>query len=178
LPAQDLPIVETAVEELVGPPAPGEPVATVKAELTVKGKKKKKKGEKAALAGEVDEADKEWLAEVCPLEEEHGGTWLDRSQQRLGWGVCRATLWFDGLFGDERAIEERDATYGYVQPKISWNEIDGVDPDVRLRAKINWSASATHRCAATAGDSTSTPASSSRHRSRSSARPVIAGTGS
>ena len=109
-------------------------------ELTVKDKKKRKKTEqrKEKLAGKVKtDEDKEWLAEVCPLDEKHGGTWLDRSQDRLGWSVCRATLWFDGLFGDERAIAERDATYGYVQPKLDYNEEDGVDPDARFRAKFN-----------------------------------------
>jgi hypothetical protein len=81
-------------------------------------------------------ADKEWLNEVCPVGEK-GGSWLDRGQDRLGWSVCRATLWFDGLFGDERAVEERDTTYGYVQPRFEWSEHDGFDPKVRLRAKFN-----------------------------------------
>jgi hypothetical protein len=123
----------------VGPPSPDDPVARVEAELTVKDKKKRKKAEerKERLAGKVETDDKEWLSEVCPVETKYVGTWLDRSQERLGWSVCRATLWFDGLFGDERAIAERDATYGYVQPKLDYNEHDGVDPDARFRAKIN-----------------------------------------
>lgn len=120
------------LEPLVGPPAPEEPVGEVAEEMTVKGRKHKKKEE---LVGPP--VDKRWLAEVCPVGEEADGTWLDRSQDRIGWGVCRATLWFDGLFGDQRAIEERDATYGYVQPRLEWNEIDGVEPDLRFRAKFS-----------------------------------------
>ena len=123
----------------MGPPSPDDPVARVEEELTVKDKKKRKKAEehKERLAGKVKTDDKEWLSEVCPVETKYGGTWLDRSQERLGWSVCRATLWFDGLFGDERAIAERDATYGYVQPKLDYNEHDGVDPDARFRGKFN-----------------------------------------
>ncbi|HVR28371.1 MAG TPA: hypothetical protein VMS86_02460 [Thermoanaerobaculia bacterium] len=116
-------------------PEPDLPVASVEERLTVKGKKPRDKEKKPELVGPPFR--KVWLAEVCPLEESEGGTWLDRSQNRLGWGVCRATIWFDGLFGDERAIEERDATYGFVQPQLNWNKIDGLDPDVRFRAKIN-----------------------------------------
>ena len=123
-----------APEEEVGPPSPERPVARIEEKLVVKGKKAKKAKREELVGPPVD---KVWLAEVCPLDDSAGGSWLDRSQQRLGWSVCRATLWFDGLFGDERAIAERDATYGYVQPKLSWNEFDGVDPDVRFRAKIN-----------------------------------------
>ena len=81
-------------------------------------------------------ADKKWLAEVCPVGEK-GGSWLDRSQERLDWSVCRATLWFDGLFGDPRAIAERDATYGYLEPSLEWSEHDGVEPGLRFRGKIN-----------------------------------------
>ena len=117
------------------PPDSDRPVGWVEERLVVKGRKPEKKRKKDEFVGPP--VSKEWLAEVCPLEPESGGTWLDRSQDRLGWGVCRATIWFDGLFGDVRAIEERDATYGYVQPRLAWNEIDGVDPDVRFRAKIN-----------------------------------------
>jgi hypothetical protein len=127
-------------EDLVGPPSPDRPVAHVEEVLTVKDKKKHKKAEehKEELAGKVKTPEeKQWLAEVCPLDEKHGGSWIDRSQGRLGWSVCRATLWFDGLFGDERAIAERDATYGYVSPKLDYNEKDGVDPDARFRAKYN-----------------------------------------
>jgi hypothetical protein len=46
-------------------------------------------------------------------------------------------LWFDGLFGDERTIAERDATYGYLQPELDYNEHDGVDPGARFRARFN-----------------------------------------
>jgi hypothetical protein len=123
--------------EEMGPPAPDDPVARIEGQLTVKDKKKKKKEKerKEELAGKVP--DKAWLSEVCPIEDVPGATWLDRSQERLGWSVCRATLWFDGLFGDPRAIAERDTTYGYVQPKLDYNEEDGVDPDGRFRAKFN-----------------------------------------
>jgi hypothetical protein len=39
--------------------------------------------------------------------------------------------------GDVHAITERDTTYGYVQPKLDYNEHDGVDPGARFRAKFN-----------------------------------------
>jgi hypothetical protein len=143
-PASELftePTPDLLLDELVGPPSPDDPVARIKAELTVKDEKKRKKIEqrKAKLAGKVKtDEDKEWLSEICPLDVKYGGTWLDRSQERLGWSVCRATLWFDGLFGDERAITERDATYGYVQPKLDYNEEDGIDPDARFRGNFNF----------------------------------------
>lgn len=88
-------------------------------------------------ADKAKTTDKAWLSEVCPIEDIDRGSWLDRSHERLGWSVCRASLWFDGLFGDEHAIAERDATYGYVQPKLDYNEHDGVDPGARFRAKFN-----------------------------------------
>jgi hypothetical protein len=133
--------LEVPPEEMVGPPAPGQPVGRIEGVLTVQDKKKKKKKSdlpQEEIAGKVKtEDDKQWLSEVCPLDEKHGGSWLDRSQERLGWSVCRATLWFDGLFGDERAITERDATYGYVQPKLDMSEHDGVNPGARVRAKYS-----------------------------------------
>lgn len=135
----ELVVEEVAVEDNVEGPASDEPVAWVEGRLTVKGKKPKRpKKPEAELSDEVKAQKKEWLSEVCPVGEEEGsGTWLDRSQDRLGWSVCRATIWFDGLFGDERAIEERDATYGYLQPRLEWSDHDGVDAKLRMRAKIN-----------------------------------------
>jgi hypothetical protein len=143
-PSQGLVLQELEVppEEMVGPPAPDHPIGRIEGQLTVQDKKKKKKKSdeppQEELAGKVKtDEDKQWLSEVCPLDENHGGSWLDRSQQRLGWSVCRATLWFDGLFGDERAVTERDATYGYVEPKLGYNEHDGIDPDAKVRAKYS-----------------------------------------
>jgi hypothetical protein len=63
--------------------------------------------------------------------------WLEKTRRGLGLTVCRTALWFDGLFGSERIYQERDATFGWVQPSLGWNEIDGVEPDLRFRAKVS-----------------------------------------
>lgn len=46
-------------------------------------------------------------------------------------------MWFDSLFGQDRAYEEYDQTFGWIQTRIEWDEKDGVEPGLRFRAKYN-----------------------------------------
>lgn len=88
-------------------------------------------------ATEEPPAAEEGAVAPCAVEPEDGDTWLEWTRDHVGLTVCRAALWFDGLFGAERVYEERDATFGWVKPSVTWNEIDGLDPDIELRVKLS-----------------------------------------
>ncbi len=64
------------------------------------------------------------------------GTWLDWMQRQVYKSVCGSARWFDRMFGDDRIYEERDRPYGRLQVGVVYDERDGLDPGVRLRAKL------------------------------------------
>ncbi|HVS13478.1 MAG TPA: hypothetical protein VMV46_06125 [Thermoanaerobaculia bacterium] len=74
------------------------------------------------------------IEEECSLPP--SGDWLDNLQRGVYRSVCGASLWFDHFFGSKRIEHERHDTYGWLGATTSWDERDGVEPRVRLRAKF------------------------------------------
>jgi hypothetical protein len=74
------------------------------------------------------------IADECTLPP--SGDWLDNLRRGVYRSVCGASLWFDHFFGAERIAHERHDTYGWLGATTSWDERDGVEPRVRLRAKF------------------------------------------
>ncbi len=60
---------------------------------------------------------------------------IDHVRGIIHRSVCATALWFDNLFGDARAFDEAERTYGLVEGGGLWKEGDGVDGIGRLRIK-------------------------------------------
>ncbi len=52
--------------------------------------------------------------------------------------VCGSARWFDNFFGTARGDEERQATFGRLGLGALWDEDDGVEADLRFRAKVHF----------------------------------------
>ncbi len=63
------------------------------------------------------------------------GQWIDAVQRGTEGAVCRIALWFDGLFGDDRAVQERDGVFGWMLLSVRREQGRSIDPGVRFRAK-------------------------------------------
>lgn len=86
----------------------------------------------------VESDDAELPPDPCPLPKPGDeGTWLETTRFGVHKTVCRAAFWFDNLFGGDRVYEEYDATFGSIQPSLTLDERDGLEPNLRLRAKFN-----------------------------------------
>lgn len=84
------------------------------------------------------EADESRALRPCRGNGEVPQAWLDRMQQGVYRSVCSSALWFDSFFGDPRALEESDATYGRLGAVVLWDEHDGLDLDVDFDAKFSF----------------------------------------
>lgn len=63
---------------------------------------------------------------------------LDRVRGEVFTGVCAASRWFDGLFGDARDYSDSyGETYGRFGFGLSWDELDDVTLDSHFRANVN-----------------------------------------
>jgi hypothetical protein len=62
-------------------------------------------------------------------------SWLDRNQVYVYRTVCASAAWFDGFFGDARYDQSTGETYGRVGVGSFWDQRNGVDSDLRLRAR-------------------------------------------
>lgn len=87
-----------------------------------------------SLPNESGSAEDEQSPCLEPVEE--AAHWLDRSQERVYKTVCGTTAWFDGFFGSNRYDAEYGNTYGRMGISGFWDQYDGFDPTLRLRAKI------------------------------------------
>ncbi|MDP6674410.1 MAG: hypothetical protein QGH93_06120, partial [Gammaproteobacteria bacterium] len=71
---------------------------------------------------------------IEPIEE--ASNWLDRSQTQVYKTVCGTAAWFDGFFGSNRYDAASNSTYGRLGLSGFWDQYDGFDPKLRLRAKF------------------------------------------
>ncbi len=62
--------------------------------------------------------------------------WLSRLQRGVYGGVCGATEWFDGLFGNPRYDQDSDETYGRAGVFQTLDRRDNLDTRLRLRARL------------------------------------------
>ncbi len=67
---------------------------------------------------------------------EQASHWLDRSQEKVYKTVCGTAAWFDGFFGNNRYDAASKRTSGRLGLSGFWDEYDGFDPKLRLRAKF------------------------------------------
>jgi len=62
--------------------------------------------------------------------------WIDKVEKGVYSGVCGTALWFDGLFGNLRYDQETDETFGRLGVFEKYDDRDGFDTKVRLRARF------------------------------------------
>ncbi len=63
----------------------------------------------------------------CSLHIIQGEAWLDRLNRGLHRAVCESALWFDDLFGDDLAAEDRGGTYGRLLVGLEYNDLEEID---------------------------------------------------
>ncbi len=73
----------------------------------------------------------------CRLEPQHG-SWLDRTHSYLSERFCEPAAWFDGFFGDPRALEETPVgTFFRFRNELYWDQNEGTRYRLRLSANIS-----------------------------------------
>lgn len=70
---------------------------------------------------------------LCPSVSYRVGAWYDRFQHGVYKGLCTSVAWFDGLFTEDRYDED---VWGRLSLSGFWDERDGLDPSLRLRARV------------------------------------------
>jgi hypothetical protein len=85
------------------------------------------------------EATREKLMEIsCRDDEDHPASWLDRTHSYLNQRLCEPAAWFDGFFGDDRALEETPVgTFFRWRNELSWDENEDFKARLRLSANIS-----------------------------------------
>lgn len=73
--------------------------------------------------------------EPCSSAEAGEAEWIDSFQRGVYSGVCGATRWFDGLFGNPRYDQDSDATYGRLGVFETLDRRDKLDTRLKLRAR-------------------------------------------
>lgn len=93
--------------------------------------------EDAAVAGPPAPAEPDAGAQSgCDEPGSDGRALVDKVQRGVYVGVCGAARWFDGLFGTRRYDQDSDATYGRLGLYELWDDRDGFDSRLRLRARL------------------------------------------
>ncbi len=73
----------------------------------------------------------------CRDELDRPESWLDRSHSYLGQRLCEPAAWFDGFFGDERALEETPVgTFFRFRNSVLWDQTEGTSLGVQVRANV------------------------------------------
>jgi hypothetical protein len=77
-------------------------------------------------------------AAPCPEFAGSEEPWLDRARAGVEHGVCVSAWHFDSLFGDreDEELGETARNFGRLRLGATWDERDGLDPELRLRATI------------------------------------------
>ncbi len=64
-------------------------------------------------------------------------SWLDRSHAYMSQRLCEPAAWFDGFFGDPRALEETPVgTFIRMRNALEWDQSEGWSYGLRVRANI------------------------------------------
>ena len=63
--------------------------------------------------------------------------WLDKLRRGVFETVCGSARWFDQFFGDQRFDVEARNTRGHLRLLTVYDELEGFDAKVRLRAHVN-----------------------------------------
>ncbi|MBX3707705.1 MAG: hypothetical protein KF911_13830 [Pseudomonadales bacterium] len=85
------------------------------------------------------EVQRDQLMEIsCRDAENHPDSWLDRTHSYLNRRLCEPAAWFDGFFGDDRALEETPVgTFFRLRNEVRWDETEDYRIRVRLNANIS-----------------------------------------
>ena len=99
-----------------------------------------KEDEKSAKGEVQEEGDEAVLTEEdwCESLTVTGSQWIDKVNRGLHRAVCESALWFDGLFGDRRLLEDREATYGRILLGLHGDERDGLEDFTNFEAKLSF----------------------------------------
>ena len=73
---------------------------------------------------------------VSPGSGSDSDAWIDKVEKGVYSGVCGTALWFDGLFGNLRYDQESDETFGRLGVFEKYDDRDGFETKVRLRARL------------------------------------------
>lgn len=73
---------------------------------------------------------------TCDKPGSSGDEMLDKVQRGVYSSVCNTALWFDGLFGTRRFDRDTDETFGRLSVGGSWDDYNGFDDRIRLRARV------------------------------------------
>ncbi|MGY6554055.1 MAG: hypothetical protein ACXIUM_05990 [Wenzhouxiangella sp.] len=97
-------------------------------------------GQSETQAREVEdrEAYQDQLIEMsCRDELDRPESWLDRTHAQMTQRLCEPAAWFDGFFGDPRALEETPVgTFVRLRNSLEWDETEGWGFGLRVRANI------------------------------------------
>lgn len=95
-------------------------------------------GPPPAQAADASDAATERLIEIsCRDDENRPPSWLDRTHSYLTERLCEPAAWFDGFFGDDRALEETPVgTFFRVRNELRWDQEEGFRNRVRLAANV------------------------------------------
>ncbi|MFP4207044.1 MAG: hypothetical protein ACLFSC_00175 [Wenzhouxiangella sp.] len=73
----------------------------------------------------------------CRDEQDRPESWLDRSHAYMSQRLCEPAAWFDGFFGDPRALEETPVgTFIRLRNALQWDQSEGWSLGVRVRGNI------------------------------------------
>jgi hypothetical protein len=95
-------------------------------------------GDPAAVGPpETEAADEVAAPGTCNARSADGTAFVDRFQRGLYRGVCGTALWFDGLFGAPSFDQGTSETFGRFSVYEFWDDRDGLETKVRLRARVD-----------------------------------------
>jgi len=73
----------------------------------------------------------------CRDELDRPESWLDRTHAYMTQRLCEPAAWFDGFFGDPRALEETPiGTFVRMRNALEWDQSEGWSYGLRVRANI------------------------------------------
>jgi hypothetical protein len=99
------------------------------------------RAEEDVARGEEEEepSQRDELMDVsCRDQEDRPDSWLDRTHSYLNQRLCEPAAWFDGFFGDDRALEETPVgTFFRLRNEVRWDQSEDLRARVRLSANIS-----------------------------------------
>ena len=77
------------------------------------------------------------MIDSCRDELDRPESWLDRTHAQMTQRLCEPAAWFDGFFGDQRALEETPVgTFVRLRNAVEWDQSEGWSYGLRVRANI------------------------------------------
>ena len=84
-----------------------------------------------------EERQEQLMALHCRDDLDRPESWLDRSHAYMSQRLCEPAAWFDGFFGDPRALEETPVgTFIRMRNALEWDQSEGWSYGLRVRANL------------------------------------------